>query len=313
MNYNVIKKIVENSKVAKFLGWFFLIASILVFFTTVGSYLGWKSKESGYMKEYVYSDSGLLVYELNEERIAVEKVFNTNGELIDLAIPNKKTAIMYCSKNNPSECIYFDANNSIDQNMLNPTMGIIVTLFLAASARFLIPKKHFNKKLKKDVEKDEYVVETTLKSIHLFFVFLFVVGIVFTIWQVYNAVNYFNLKNNNYVTVATIYSEIYNVGAKKGLYKSVSYYYVDNHKYVYVSDQYEEDNLSDNLGQTFELYYNKNNPSKVSKKKNPINLVVLIIGISFVSVTFPFVFFQKKMSKKIDDNILKQKNEKWHL
>lgn len=86
-------------------------------------------------------------------------------------------------------------------------------------------------------------------------------------WQLNNAINYFNLKNNSSVTTATIYSEIYNLGANNDNYKPVSYYYVANQKYVYVSDQYVDGKLNDNLGRTFELYYNKNNPNEVAKKR----------------------------------------------
>ncbi len=313
MNYNEINKSVGNSRLAKIFGWIFLIAGLLVFITTIGSYIGWKTKETGYIKEYVYSDSGILYYEDNEEKVYVEKIYNTDDKIIELDIPDKKTAIMYCDKNNLSECIYFDTNNSVDQSRLNPIMGILTTLFLVAIASFLIPKKRFNKILKKNSNGEEYENGSSISSIYLFYVFLFAMGIGFLGWQLYNAINYFSLKNNNNITTATIYSEIYNLGADNDKYKPVSYYYVDNQKYVYVSDQYEDGNLNDNLGNTFDLYYNKNNPNKVSKKDKPLNFILLIIGICFTAFTFPFVFFKKKMEKRIDKNLSVQEKQEWKI
>lgn len=129
----------KNSKSVNIIGWLFLIAGILVFIATITSYIGWKAKEANYLKEYVYSDSGILYYEHNEEKVYVKKTYNTDDEVIELNIPDKKTAIMYCDKNKPSECIYFDLNNSIDQSRLNPIMGIFASLFLVAIASFFIP------------------------------------------------------------------------------------------------------------------------------------------------------------------------------
>ena len=47
------------------------------------------------------------------------------------------------------------------------------------------------------------------------------------------------------------------------------------------------------------LYYNKNNPSEVSKKENPVNILILIIGICLSVCTFPFVFFKNNMEKRL--------------
>lgn len=311
MNYNEMNKNVGNSKLGKIFGWFFLIAGITVFITIIVSYFSWNSKRIDYNKEYVLSDYGTLYYEKNGNNVYVNKIFNTDGEIISLDIPDKNTAIMYCSKTNNSECIYFDINNSVDQNMQNPFLGLLLTLFLMSLATFLIPKKRFNKVMNED---GEIIGEgTSISSIYLFYVFLFVVGIVCVAGQLYVAVNYFNLKNGNNTTIATIYSEIYNEGKSNGNYKYVAYYYVDNQKYIYVNDTYEEGNLEENLGKTFELYYNQNNPNDISKKKNPVNYLLLLAGICFSAFTFPFVFFKKKMEKRIDKNLSAQKNNEWKI
>ena len=306
MNYNEINKSVGKSKVAKIFGWIFLVAGILVCITTLSTYIGWKLKENNYNKQYVYSSYGNLYYENNNDKTYVETIYDTNNEVIDLDIPNEKTVIMYCSKKNTSECIYFNMNNSLDQGMLNPFMSIIVTLFLIVIGLFFV----INTRVQKDDKEEE---KSSLSSIYMFYVFLFVFGASVFIWQIYNAVNYFKLKNNLNVTTATIYSEIYNIGAENDLYKPVSYYYVDNQKYIYVNDSYIDGSLEENIGTTFELYYNKNNPSEVSKKESPVNILMLIIGIGFVAFSTPFVFFKNKMEKRIDKNVSKQINQEWKI
>lgn len=306
MNYNEINKSVGKSKVAKIFGWIFLVAGILVCITTLSTYIGWKLKENNYNKQYVYSSYGNLYYENNNDKTYVETIYDTNNEVIDLDIPNEKTVIMYCSKENTSECIYFNMNNSVDQGMLNPFMSIIVTLFLIVIGLFFV----INTRVQKDDKEEE---KSSLSSIYMFYVFLFVFGASVLIWQIYNAVNYFKLKNNLNVTTATIYSEIYNIGAENDLYKPVSYYYVDNQKYIYVNDSYIDGSLEENIGTTFELYYNKNNPSEVSKKESPVNILMLIIGIGFVAFSTPFVFFKNKMEKRIDKNVSKQTNQEWKI
>ncbi len=311
MNYNEINKNIGNSKLAKIFGWLFLIAGIMVFISTIVSYFSWNSKKADYNKEYVYSNYGALYYEKEQNNVYVNKIYNTDDEIISVNIPDKETAIMYCSKTNNNECIYFDTNNSVDQSMQNPILGLFATLFLMSLAMFLIPKKRFNKEINED---GEIISEgSSISSIYLFYIFLFVGGIGCIGWQLYNAVNYFNLKNGNNIAIATIYSEIYNVGKSNNNYKPVAYYYVDNQKYIYVNDAYEEGNLEENLGKTFELYYNQNNPNKVSKKKNPVNFLLLLSGIFLSAFTFPFIFFKKKMEKRIDKNLSKQKSNEWEI
>ena len=311
MNYNEMNKNIGNSKLAKVLGWFFLIAGIIVFISTIVSYFSWSSKKVNYNKEYVYSNFGALYYEKGQNNVYVNKIYNTDDEIISVNIPDNETAIMYCSKTNNNECIYFDNNNSVDQSMQNPILGLFVTLFLMSIAMFLIPKKRFNKEINAD---GEIISEgSSISSIYLFYIFLFAVGIGCVVWQLYNAVNYYNLKKGNNIAIATIYSEMYNVGKSNNMYKPVAYYYVDNQKYIFVNDEYEKGNLEENLGRTFELYYNQNNPNEVSKKKNPVNLLLLLIGICFSVFTFPFVFFKKKMEKRIDKNLSSQKSNEWKI
>ena len=311
MNYNEMNKNIGNSKLAKIFGWFFLIAGIIVFISTIGSYLEWNSKKADYNKEYVYSNFGTLYYEKNGDNIYIDKIYNTDDEIISINIPDKETTIMYCSKTNNNECIYFDTNNSVDQNMQNPILGLIVTLFLISLALFLIPKKRFNKKIN---ENGKIINEgASISNLYLFYIFLFAVGIGCIGWQLYNAGNYFKLKNNNNTTTATIYSEIYSVSKSNNNYKPVAYYYANNQKYIYVNDSYEEGNLDENLGNTFELYYNPNNPNEVSKKKNPVNFSLLLIGICFSAFAFPFIFFKEKMEKRIDKNLSVQKTNEWKI
>ena len=306
MIYNEISRAVGDSKLAKVLGWIFLVLGIMVFISAMESYLKWNSKNINYNKEYVYSEYGTLYYETNGNNVYVDKIYNTDEEIISLDIPNKETVVMYCNKDNRNECIYFDENDSIDKSMQNPILVLFVSLFLISFALFFIYEKRSKKVVNnKKVDVDE---NTSLSSIYLFYVFLFLLGCGFVGLQVYNAVNYFSLRNSNNITEATIYSEMYNIGASKNKYKSISYYYVDNQKYIYVNDEYENGNLEENLGKTFELYYNKNNPNKVSKKKNPVDLFILLVGIVLLIFSFPFVFFKKKIEKRLD-KVLSSQND----
>lgn len=311
INYNEFNKIIGNNGFFKILGYFFLVAGILCSLGIVFPFINWKLRESDYNREYIYSNYGLLYYEKNKENINIEKIYNTDGEVIELNIPDKNTAIMYCDKNQLNECIYFDQNNKVDMNMLNPIMGILITLFFFAGAFFFLSKKRVNKLVKKDNSGNEVIMEkSSLTSIYLLFVWFFVVGIVVVGWQLFNAINYFNLKKDNNIATATIYSEIYSIRAplyhgttKIEQYIPVSYYYVNNQKYIYINDEYESGTLNNNLGKTFELYYDKNNPNIVSEKTNPINILLLIIGICFIVFSFPLVFFSKKQEKRIDKTL----------
>ena len=306
VNYNELNKNIGKSKLAKIFGWLFIVAGVLVFITSLTTYLGWKAKEENYNKQYVYSSNGDLYYEINDNKIYINKIYNTSDEIIELEIPEQKTVIMYCSNENISECIYFDMNNSVDTGMLNPFLSILATLLLIALGLFFVIKE----RIKKDKKNNE---KSSLSSIYMLYVFLLVFGTSLLIWQIYNAVNYFGLKNDNNITTATIYSEIYNMGGGKNSYKPISYYYVDNQKYIYVNDSYIEGKLEDNLGKTFELYYNKNNPSEVSKKENPVNFILIIIGIGFVAFSLPFVFIKGKMEKRIDKVVEEQIKQEWKI
>lgn len=309
MNYNEINKSIGKSKLAKIFGWIFLIAGVLMYINESSAYLNWKLKEENYNKQYAYSNYGDLYYEMNNTKVYIEKIYDTSGEIIELEVPNQKTVIMYCSKNNMNECIYFDMNTSMDYGLLNPFMFIVINLILIAMGLFLV--------IKKRVKIDEHNQEkASLDSIYMFFVFLFALGASTLIWQIYSVVNRSSLKNDSNVATATIYSEIYKTGGDdedRHLYKPVSYYYVDNQKYIYVNDFYIRGYLEDNLGKTFELYYNKNKPSEAYKKEDQVNFLLLFMGIGLVIFSFPFVFFKGKMEKRIDKDLAKQKNQEWKI
>ena len=314
MDYNELNKYVGRSKFAKFLGLFFLLGAILVGTVTTISYIDWKTKESNYIKEYAYSDSGMLSYENKGEQVYVEKLYNTDNEIIELDIPDKRTVILYCSKKNSRECIYFDLDNTVDQSKLNPIMAVFITLLLACLATFCLSKKRVRKIVKNSDNGEEYEQGTSLSSIYLFYVFLFAMGVGVLSFLLYQKINYLRLKDDNHIVTATIYSEIYNKGNDDNHYKPVAYYYVDNQRYIYVSDIYEDGNLNENLGKSFELYYDKNNPNKVSSKENSVNITLLIVGICFTAFTFPFVFFKKKIEKSMDKNRAKVKKEQeWKI
>ena len=225
----------KKGKMSKIVGWILLVFVFLEVIVIFSSFFEWKSKESEYTKQFVYSSSGNLYYEKDDEKIYVETIYNTDNELIELNIPDKETVIMYSSKENPQECIYFEMDNTLDQSILNPFVGMITPLFVFAVAFYLIS----NSKI-------------FLSRIYFCYVFFFALGLGFSIWQSSNLINYLDLKNNNNIVEATIYSEIYTIIPDNDVYKPVSYYYVDNQKYLYADDSYISGSLEENLGKTFE-------------------------------------------------------------
>ena len=79
----------ETKKSFKIVGWILLIMGILVFITHIIPFINWSVKKSNYTLEYVYNDSGTLYYEVDNERVYIQNIYNTNNEKITLNISNK--------------------------------------------------------------------------------------------------------------------------------------------------------------------------------------------------------------------------------
>ena len=278
MNYKKILKII--------IACFLILCSIITLFQTIT----WQLQKKDYNKEYVYSDSGSLYYEKNGKKIYIEQIYNTNSETLKLNVPDKKTIIMYCYKDKPTEGIYLGMNNTADARLQNPIVNICVSLFILAVAFFILSKK--NK-------------ENPIYNYYLFYVFIFLIGMIMSVYQIGNIINYYSIKNDNNIVNATIYSDIYETGISNEKYKAVSYYYVDDTKYVYVDETYKSGNINDVLGTTQKLYYNSNSPEKVSSKINFVTFLFLIIGIFITIISFPFVFFRNKMAERYNKAIRK--------
>jgi len=305
MNYTEYQKNVAKAgsgKVAKIFGWFFLIAGIMVFLVNGISAISWNMNKGNYEKQYVTSSVGDLNYELKGETIYIEKLFNTDNEEITLKLPDKQTAIVYCEKSNPSNCIYFNMDNTIDQSTLNPIISLFISLFLIAMGLyFVLTKKYADQK------------KVSTNPLFTFFLFLFLMGTGCIIYQIYSTINYLSLKSQNNVTTATIYSEIYNKGADNDVYKPVASYYVNGEKYIYVKDLYIKGSLQENENKTFELYYDKSNPNKVSEKKTPIDIKILLIGVGFTIFGSIGLFRKKKMEENIAKSNEKLTNSEWKV
>lgn len=127
------------------------------------------------------------------------------------------------------------------------------------------------------------------------------------VYSVTNIINYYSIKKDNNIVNATIYSDIYETGISNEKYKAVSYYYVDGTKYVYVDETYKNGNINDVLGTTQKLYYDSNNPEKVSSKINFVTFIFLIIGIFITIISFLAVFFKNKMAERYNKAIRKNK------
>lgn len=278
----------KYKKILKILiGCFLLLCSIITFVQTIT----WQVKRKDYNKEYVYSDSGLLYYEKNDERIYIEKIYNTNGEILQINVPDKKTIIMYCYKDTPTEGIFLGMNNTADSRLQYPIMNIYVSALILTIALVILSKKRN---------------ENPIIRFYPIYVFILFVGIGISCLQIHNIINYCTLKDNNNIVNATIYSDIYEIGISSDKYKSVSSYYIDNNKYVYVDETYKNGNINDALGTTQKLYYNPDNPVKVAKEIKLSNFFLLIIGIIIIAFTFPIVFFRNKMANRFNHAVRKK-------
>lgn len=306
MNYYEIDMKIGKSKFAKTCGIISIIIGILLFIITIANYINWQLIEKNYHQQYVYSDYGQLYYEENNQRINVLRAYDTDNAPIDLKIPNKKTIIMYCSKDKKEQCLYLNMNSTTDISKLNPIMNIFSSLFLISMGMFFANKR----KIETDNTKEKNIPIT---SIYPFFVFILLVGISIILWQSVIAVKYFEIKKGNNIAKATIYSEIYNVGGNAERYKPVAYYYIDNQKYTYISDLYIEGTLEDNIGKEFDIYYDINNPEITIEKESPINILFIIFGIMFTVFTIKPVLFKKKVEEKLTKTILNNETQEWKI
>jgi len=306
MNFYEIDKKIGKSKIAKICGNISIIFGVLLCMFTIINYMSWQSIKKDYYKQYVYSNNNQLYYEKNDQQVNVLRVYDTDNNPIELNIPDKKTIIMYCSKNKKEECLYFDMNNSNDTSKLNPIMNIIASLFLTSMGIFFAAKRknETDNKIEKNI---------SITSIYPFLIFILIVGISIILWQSVTTIKYLRLKTENNITKATIYSEVYNIGGSDDTYKPVAYYYVNNQKYIYVSDLYIEGALKDNIGKDLDIYYDINNPEITIKKEFPANILFIIIGIAFIAVTIEPVFFKRKHEEKLTKIILNYKTQEWKI
>jgi len=278
MNYKKILKLI--------IGVFLILCSMIDLFQTIT----WLVNKKEYNKEYVYSDSGSLYYEESGEKIFIEKMYNTNGEILQLDVPDKKTIIMYCYQDKPTEGIYLGMNNTADSRLQSPIINICVSLLILTVAFFILLGK--NK-------------ENPIHNFYVFYVFMLLLGIIISVYQICNMVNYYSIKNDNNIVNATIYSDIYETGISGERYKAVSYYYVDGNKYIYADETYKNGNVNEVLGETQKLYYNPNSPEKALSKMKPLHFFLLIIGIFITIISFPLVFFNNKMAKRYNKSVKK--------
>lgn len=308
MQYNEYQEKVNGKfggKIWRTIGWFLVIVGVLNGLNYGNRMLKWNKEKENYNMQYVYSNMGNLEYELNNEIIYIEKIYNTDYEEITLSIPEQKTIIMYCEKDNPSVGIYFDMNNSIDNGILNPMMNLIITFFIIGFGVFFIMFFRPN-------------VTTSVKSLVLVATAAFLMGTMIFGSEVTSIIKYIDLKSKDNIIEATIYSEIYNgnenPNSENNKYKPVAHYYVDGEKYIYVDKYYINGTLDENLYSTIEMYYDDENPENALKVDNSINILMLIIGMFFMIFTAPFVFFRKKIEERNKKNQNKLKKEKeWKI
>lgn len=286
MDCNNIIKEVQKNKILIFLGWFFLFFGIISFFATIIFFVNKSARDKDYNMEYVYNDNGVYYYLNDGSNVYVNKIISNDKKIISPSIPNKKTVKMYCNKNNINECIYYDINHESEEN---PIILVIVTLVLLSMSSFVLIGYRRNISDKQQNRK-----KISFNNVFLFAVLLFSIACYILIVQISNVISYIKLKNDNNITYATVYSEIYTNNSNN--YKAVSYYHVNNKKYIYVDDHFEKGSL--NIGKKIELYYDMDNPTNAVKKGSPVNIKFTLICLLFLIFSVPILLFKKKAEDK---------------
>ena len=110
-----------NGIPVKIFGWFFTICLIFSI-PIVIKLIDWNLKKENFIERYVYNENSNFYYEVDDERIYVDIIYDTDGEIIKPDVPDGKYVYMYCSKSNDKECIYInlDSNDSLDSYIFNP-------------------------------------------------------------------------------------------------------------------------------------------------------------------------------------------------
>lgn len=109
-----------------------------------------------------------------------EKIYNTNGEILQINVPDKKTIIMYCYKDTPTEGIFLGVDNTPDWGLQYPIINIYVATFIFIVGFYILPKKD---------------KENPVNNFYLFYVYIFLVGVGIICYQIYNIINCFEVNN----------------------------------------------------------------------------------------------------------------------
>lgn len=300
VSYKEYQKNIGNNKFYKVSGWICLIIGIWIFITDFFPGVKWLTQRNNYTQVYAYSESGTLYYEKQNQRVDIQNIYNSSNEKITLNVPNGKMVMLYIDNNNIGDGIYFNPDNTTDQSIQKPILTVISTLFLVAVGLYFIIT---SKEAKED--------KATTKPVFWIYIFLFTVGAMLIIVQVYSITNYLRLEKQNNITIATICSEIYSSKERENRYRPVAEYYVNGNKYLYI-DNYKDGTLEAELGNTIELYYDEQEPNKTSQTKNPVDAMFWICGIALMLIATPGLFFRKKFEKHIQESA-SQAEKEWKI
>lgn len=278
------KKDGKGKKGNKITGIIFLIVGLLVLLVCSFMYLNWSSKKNNYIQIYAYSSNGLLEYKYNDQSINVDKISNYYDETILLKIPDGKSIKLFCEKNNNSNCIYFDESNELESSIVNnPILAIFCSLFLVVIGLFFIEKSQpYNPNKNKSY------------SMFCFFSWIALSGLFILGWQIVRYSNYNELKKQNNVITANVYSEIYNKNSSNESHKILATYNVNNSEYTYVRDFYKKGNIEKSI----KLFYDSNNPSIAIEDEKSVNIGLIIISLMFVSASIPYLLLSGNKNNK---------------
>lgn len=217
----------------------------------------------------------------NEGETEVTLLSYANGDALNPKDFNGKILKMYCLKNNVRNCFYIKSEYNIKYITFGFSVGIIL-LSLGLIFRKLYKIRNIN--------------YGTIKVFRPLFIVLFMFGAYLFTYQIYNLINYMKYNKNTNIVEGNI------IGI-----------YGNNYLVEYIVDDKHYSNLvkiPDKSKQTtINIEYNTINPNQ--SYKNETNYLLLILGIGISYVSMQIVLSENEIDKKIKINEKKQKKENY--
>ena len=251
---------VEEKKKIDILGIIYkVILCILAFliFVTITTHISLKMDIDEFKRVYPEYDKRYYYYDIDNDRVDIKSIKDIYGNDIKLKI--NKVPMMYCKEDS---CIYVNTSRVFERIYMNPKTYISILVLLSLIVIYLLlNRKEFNSK--------KYTIITILLIV---LVALSMIEEVSGITSYYMGVN----KNKN-LEHGILIGETEN--------KGYAYKYTVKKKLYYFSSNSKNDTI----------YYNKEKPEISYNKKNPFNIVILVINVLYI--VYIFVLRKNKMKR----------------